>query len=126
MILAALAIVATVAEVRVIDADTIEVSGTKVRLQGVAAPERGHPAYEPGRVFVQDLMAASDGVTCHLTGEISHNRKIGTCFVDDQDLSALVIAAGLARDCPRFSGGRYEAFETAASHALPLPGYCER
>lgn len=33
-------------------------------------------------------------------------------------------APGLARDCPRYSGGRHQRFETDASRALPLPDYC--
>lgn len=35
-----------------------------------------------------------------------------------------VIAAGLARDCPRFSGGRYEKLEKPEARHLAFPGYC--
>ncbi len=35
-----------------------------------------------------------------------------------------LIRAGLARDCPRYSKGRYRAVEPAAARELPFPGYC--
>ena len=41
-------------------------------------------------------------------------------------ITAAVIAAGRARDCPRFSAGRYAAVERPQAAALPLPGYCRR
>jgi hypothetical protein len=43
-----------------------------------------------------------------------------------------MVAAGLARDCPHFSGGRYSDIEARAAAAgatigqtYELPGYCE-
>jgi hypothetical protein len=47
------------------------------------------------------------------------------CFENGEDIAARVIAAGLGRDCPAFSGGRYAQLETATVEALgDLPGYC--
>jgi hypothetical protein len=49
------------------------------------------------------------------------------CYLDDgTDIGAAIITEGLARDCPRYSGGRYEVYETEKSRTLPLPGYCRR
>ncbi len=117
--------------VRVIDADTIALSGRKIRLNGISAAERGHPAYRSGQAFVRQLVAASDGVICSLNGEVTFDREVGTCFVVKPDgqrmnMQAAVVSAGLARDCPRYSGGRYASAETAQSRAQPLPGYCRR
>lgn len=114
---------------RVIDADTIVVGDTKVRLDGISAPERGHETYTNGKWFVADLLAEASMVECDLEGRMSHDREVGACYfimpdgkrVDPQ---AEVVKAGLARDCPRYSGGRYERFETPASRALPFPSYC--
>lgn len=39
--------------------------------------------------------------------------------------STALIAAGLARDRPRFSGGRYSALEPDAARKLPFPSYCQ-
>ena len=116
---------------RAIDGDTIVVSGVHVRLQGVAAPELAHPglgiAEEPGgqeaAAFMHGLVDG-ETVICTLTGERTHGREVGVCYREDRDIGAAVIAAGLARDCPRYSGGRYAGLEPPAARALPFPDYC--
>lgn len=113
----------TVTHVR--DGDTIEIADIPIRLNGIAAPELDEPQGQAARDFVQDLVSGKI-VSCDLNGERSYDRVIGVCFVGDKDIGELIISAGLARDCPRFSGGRYDAFNTDASKKLPLPGYCER
>lgn len=55
----------------------------------------------------------------------SYDPYIGVCFTPaGEDISAIMVARGVARDCPRYSRGRYAAHETEASRALALPGYC--
>ena len=118
-----------VGRAHVIDGDTIVVAGIHVRLKGVAAPEVAHAgeAGEPGgdeaRTFMTDLIEGQT-VLCDLTWERTHGRRVGYCYRDGQDIAAELIAAGLARDCPRFSAGRYAQLETAAAASLPFPGYC--
>ena len=113
----------------VIDGDTIAVSGIHVRLKGVAAPEVAHPgdAGEPGgpeaRAFMVRLIEGRT-VVCDLTNERTHGRRVGWCYLRGRDVAELLIRARLARDCPRFSGGRYAAAERPEARALPLPGYC--
>jgi endonuclease YncB( thermonuclease family) len=110
-------------DITVRDGDTIVVDGTPVRLQGVAAPELGEPGGHHAKVAMQQLVR--DGVTCELTGERTWDREVGVCYDSPgQDIGAAIIAAGLARDCARYSGGRYASVETAESRRLPLPGYC--
>ena len=114
---------------RVVDADTIVVGSIRVRLDGISAPERGHASYEDGKQFVAKLMRKSSMVECGLEGRKSHNREVGACYFimpDGRriDPQAEVVKAGLARDCPRYSNGRYKRFETQNSLALPLPPYC--
>jgi micrococcal nuclease len=113
----------TVTHVR--DGDTIEVADVPVRLNGVAAPELDEPRGREGKKFMARLVAGKT-VRCELNGERSYDRVIGICYLDGKDIGASIIAAGLARDCPRFSRGRYDEFNTAASKRLPLPGYCVR
>lgn len=114
---------------RVIDADTIVVGDIRVRLDGISAPERGHDAYTKGKWFVADLMRDASMVECALEGRKSHDREVGAChFIMPDgrriDPQAEAVRAGFARDCPRYSGGRYRNFETPASRSLPLPTYC--
>ena len=120
----------TVTHVR--DGDTIEVDGTAIRLQGVAAPEMHEPGGLEAATYMLQLVWGQE-VTCDLTGERSYGRLVGVCRLDDEatigdgdtDIGAIMIQAGLARECPRYSGGRYRDLEMDASRALPLPAYCE-
>ena len=45
---------------------------------------------------------------------------------DGTDIGAAEIAAGHARDCARFSGGRYKKYEIKASRSIPSKPYCKR
>jgi endonuclease YncB( thermonuclease family) len=118
-----------VGRARVIDGDTLAVAGVHVRLKGVAAPEVAHPGHpgEPGgeaaAAFMAELVEGRT-LVCELTGERTHGRRVGRCFLEGRDVAGELIAAGLARDCPRYSQGRYVAVEPEAAHRLPLPDYC--
>ena len=116
----------------VVDGDTVTIGGISVRLQGVAAPELEHAGLgieqETGgpeaAAFLRDFVEGQT-VICELTGERTHGREVGVCSRDGRDIGAAVIEAGLARDCPRFSQGRYAELEKPAAKSLPLPSYCE-
>ena len=100
-----------------------------VRLKAVAAPEVwkfGNPP-EPGGIAARDWLRArfvGHSATCHLTGVRNHDRWVGTCFVEGEDIGAAVIGAGLARPCPAF-GHEYDALERPQAARLTLPPYCE-
>jgi micrococcal nuclease len=113
----------TVTHVR--DGDTIEVGKIPIRLNGVSAPELDEPLGSVSKQFMLDLIDGKS-VRCELTGAKTYDRLVGTCFLDGQDIGAAVISAGLALDCPRYSGGRYSEFEVASAQvAINLPRYCE-
>jgi endonuclease YncB( thermonuclease family) len=63
-------------------------------------------------------------VVCALTGERTRGRQVGVCMVGDHDIGGELIGAGLARDCPRYSHGRYAELEPEAARRLSLPSYC--
>lgn len=64
-------------------------------------------------------------VRCELNGKKTYDRFVGVCYLDGKDIGASVIEAGLALDCPRFSGGRYKVVEKeAAQSRIKLSGYC--
>ena len=107
------------------DGDTIEVAGVPIRFGGVSAPELDEPYGEQSKNAMRGLVAGQR-VRCELTVETTYDRHVGTCFLEDgRNLSAEIFSMGLARDCPRYSGGRYEQYETERSRRLPFPGYCE-
>lgn len=109
------------------DGDTIVVDKQPVRLSGVAAPERHEPLGEAARRAMQTL-AFGRTAECRPDGSRSRDRIVAICFVNGRDIGAELIARGLARDCPRFSKGRYAGIEAAAGAAIvdvyPLPAYC--
>lgn len=113
----------------VLDGDTIVVAGIRVRLKGVAAPEvehlgeSGESGGEAAKAFMAKLVEG-EVVVCDLTREDSWGRRVGWCYRDGQDVALVLIRAGLARDCPRFSGGTYAADEQPTAKALPFPAYC--
>lgn len=106
-----------------IDGDTLRVGAAHVRLQGVAAPERGQQGGPQATDYMKRLVNGK-AVRCVLDGTRSHDRVVGVCYLNEQDVGAAVISAGLARDCPRFSKGRYASAETATSRLLFFPKYC--
>lgn len=107
-----------------IDGDTIRFEdGTRIRLEGVAAPENNEPGGTEATQFMKRLVNGNS-LRCDLNGQRSYNRLVGICYLGGDDIGAAIIAAGLARDCPRFSGGRYASFETPAARQLVLPRYC--
>jgi endonuclease YncB( thermonuclease family) len=81
-------------------------SGANGRLKGVAAPEVAHFG-EPSEAGGEEAKKLVEGetVVCDLTQERTHGRRVGWCYRDAQDITAELIAPGLARDCPRFSSG---------------------
>jgi endonuclease YncB( thermonuclease family) len=111
---------------QVLDDDTIVVDGNQIRLKSFAAPKVAHfgePGGEAAKAFMVELVEGQMMV-CDLTQERTHRRRVGYCYRDGADIAEALVRAGLARDCPRFSVGRYAPAETAAARELPLPSYC--
>ena len=107
------------------DADTIEVRGIPIRFDGVDAPEMDEPGGPEGKAWMQSNYGGRQ-VRCLLTGDKTYDRWVGTCFGGaGENISAAVIGAGLARDCPRYSGGKYRKYETARSRSRPMKSYCK-
>lgn len=106
------------------DIDTIEVNGLAVRFDGIDGPELQTPVGRAGHRWLRDLVLRKP-VTCSLTGVQTYDRWVGTCYLKSgEDIGALAISAGLARDCPRYSRGKYRQFETDQSRSLPRSSYC--
>ncbi len=115
---------ATAGGLKVRDADTIVVDGTPVRLNGVDAPELGTRSGQDAKRWMVNFLRGKD-VECKLNGERTHDRWVGVCFADGEDIGAAVIAAGHALDCARYSNGRYRQLETPAARSrLKRAGYC--
>lgn len=111
----------------VIDGDTIEIRGERVRLHGIDAPEsdqlcwdkRGK-RYRCGSVAAKaldKLVSASQPINCDFIERDQYDRFVGNCYRTDRvNLAASMVRSGYALDWPRHSGGLY-ADENAAAKA---------
>jgi hypothetical protein len=73
-------------------------------------------ASSSGSSHRSDAAAGARGeLRCELDGERTHDRCAGVCYLNGTDIAQVMVRQGLARDCPRFSGGRYAAAEPQAA-----------
>lgn len=110
--------------IRVIDADTIDVDGVRVRLFGIDAPEMGQPCAKDGRTW--DCGAwTRDAVRNRFEGAYArcrqqdvdrYGRIVAQCAVDGQDMGQMIVASGLAWAFRRYSD-IYDLDEKAAAVA---------
>src|ERR1700757_2890268 len=110
----------------VIDGDTLEIHGIRVRLWGIDAPEssqlcRGDDSlqYRCGAQAANDLDAfiARRPVICSPLSFDLYGRTVATCSVGATDLGEWLVRKGLALDWPQYSKGRYAAAQHDADKA---------
>ncbi|WP_143435372.1 thermonuclease family protein [Henriciella aquimarina] len=102
----------------VVDGDTIEIHGKKIRLSGYDTPERGARC-GPVNVYQKAAFALSDfigqrTVSCAVTGTDRWDRLVATCSVGGKDLGDFIVSEGWGRDWPQYSQGRYADEEKRA------------
>jgi endonuclease YncB( thermonuclease family) len=114
-----------IGQASIIDGDTLEIHGTRIRLWGIDAPEssqlcRGDDSqqYRCGAKSANDLDAfiASRPVNCAPISLDQYGRTVATCSVDGVDLGEWLVRSGLALDWPQYSKGKYAAAERDAEH----------
>ena len=111
----------------VIDGDTIEIHGTRIRLHGMDAPESRQECDRPDgtswRCGQQAALALSDRigrstVRCVPHGRDRYGRVIALCFKGTEDLNRWMVAAGWAVAYRKYSLDYVEEEERA--HAAKL------
>ena len=96
-------------QVRVIDADTVDVDGTRYRLFGIDAPEARQTCRAWGRTWdcgaaaTEALMSRAEGMTCEGGDTDRFGRTVGVCSSGGEDLNAWLVANGWALAYRRFS-----------------------
>ena len=89
-------------EVRVIDADTVDVDGVRYRLFGIDAPEAEQTCRAWGRTWdcgaaaTEALMSRAAGMSCEGSETDRYGRAIGVCSSGGEDLNAWLVANGWA------------------------------
>jgi endonuclease YncB( thermonuclease family) len=110
----------------VIDGDTLEIHGTRIRLWGIDAPEssqlcRGDDSlqYRCGAKAANDLDAfiAERTVSCLPISLDRYGRTVATCSVGGADLGDWLVRDGLALDWPQYSKRKYDAAQHDAEQA---------
>ena len=96
-------------QVRVIDADTVDVDGTRYRLFGIDAPEARQTCRAWGRTWdcgaaaTEALMSRAEGMTCEGGDTDRFGRTVGVCSSGGADLNAWLVANGWALAYRQFS-----------------------
>lgn len=112
----------------VIDGDTIEIQGHRVRLNGIDAPEswqacqdaKGKP-YRCGNeaaFALADFLNASQPTTCLAVSKDRYKRTVADCFrADHEPVNGWLVSQGWAVDWPRYSRGEYAGEQDEARRA---------
>lgn len=83
----------------VVDGDTLDVDGIRVRLQGIDTPERGECGFNEAKARVQQLVGWQSVVVINGGGDQTdrYGREIAYITFNQQDLGTILIAEGLAK-----------------------------
>ena len=96
---------------RVIDGDAIEVAGTRIRLFGIGAPERGQGCQAGGelwicgglaRLMLEDRISGRT-VVCVERDQDCYGRIVAVCRAAGEDLNAWMVSEGWALTCRRYA-----------------------
>lgn len=105
---------------RIIDGDTLDIDGQRVRLHGIDAPESGQTCpgrredWRCGEAATRELRRLAEGVlTCEGHERDQYGRLIGTCISAGRNINAEMVRSGYAwafiKYSPDFAGHQREA-----------------
>lgn len=115
-----------VGQASVIDGDTLEIRGIRIRLFGIDAPESdqtchddGGQLYRCGQKAANDLsdFIVAKTVSCAAQATDRYGRTVAVCSVGTVDMADWLVRQGLAFDWPQYSKGKYAAAQKEAERA---------
>jgi endonuclease YncB( thermonuclease family) len=107
---------------RIVDGDTLDLDGEKLRLQGIDAPEMAQSCEADNRPVKCGKLAAehledligSQALNCAVEGRDRYGRGLARCEAGSRDIAEAMTKDGWAIADRRYSKGRYDAAEAAA------------
>ncbi|MEM6824844.1 MAG: thermonuclease family protein [Pseudomonadota bacterium] len=108
--------------IAVIDGDTIEINGVRVRLHGIDAPERDQTcsrgegvSWDCGAWVTREVRRLFEGRIgqCEARGTDRYGRTIGRCMVEAEDMAAVIVRSGLAEAYLKYSRDYLDAEKAA-------------
>jgi endonuclease YncB( thermonuclease family) len=112
-----------IGQASVIDGDTLEIDGTRIRVFGIDAPESDQLCrdedsnlYRCGQKASNALFdfIARRSVNCVEVDRDRYKRAVSVCTVGETDIADWLVRNGLALDWPQYSKGDYAAAEAEA------------
>ena len=115
---------------KIIDGDTLKINNKKIRFSGIDAPE----SYFFGKkqicilnkvdifcgILSKDKLVekiVNQSIDCKIeTNKDQFNRLLGECFLDNESLSVYMVKNGYAFDYPKYSKGKFSAYEKYAKN----------
>ncbi len=116
----------------IVGGGTLRLGVETIRLHGIATAAVGSAVEIEARGWLHRRINARR-VYCHFdpTTDLVDRARIGMCEIEGLDISALMVEAGMAVDCPATSKGRYKLQQQRAEAAgfnmgerIPLPPRC--
>jgi endonuclease YncB( thermonuclease family) len=112
-----------IGQASVIDGDTIEIDGTRIRLFGIDAPESDQLCRNEESELFRCGQKASNAlfdfiarrpVECIEVDRDRYKRAVAVCTVAGADIADWLVRNGLALDWPKYSKGAYAAAQAEA------------
>ena len=111
----------------VIDGDTIEIHGQRIRLNGIDAPESAQICLDVARnkyrcgqkasLALADFLEAHRPTSCIEVDRDQFRRTVAVCTAGGIDIAEWMVRKGYAVDWPKYSAGFYVKAESAARTA---------
>ncbi len=110
----------------VTDGDTLKISGERIRIFGIDAPESKQTCKRDGVTWLcgQEAgkalreLVANQSLSCDERDKDRYGRIVAVCVLPDgRDIGAVMVSSGLALDYAQYSKGAYAAAESEAREA---------
>lgn len=119
-------VLTTYHQIRVIDGDTFELNGKKIRLYGIDAFEKGQKCYKHNDEFdcgklstdYLSFLLTGKNIECNHQSYDRYSRSIAICKVDRIDVSKMMVRQGWAKAYRKYSSNYVQDEEFAQKEKL--------